>query len=315
MIRTVVFLALSVAVTAAAAQEAPSPPPDVARAQAAMGDLGKRLKAALMAKMQDEGPIAAVDFCHLEAPKIAAAVSAEHGVAVGRTAARLRNPNNAPVPWQAAVLDSFQHKADAGTAPGDLVHVERDGGSLRLARGIALEAPCLTCHGTHIAEPIRQAVAARYPADAATGFSEGDLRGVIWAEVSGHKDETTQSDPRTVIMLSLAERESLREEMRWRMELLSSAMTALAAGDWEAVAKWGDAGAKGGPRGLDFRPSMPEGWFAMSRPTHGRFAALADEARGERRSSEAMKHLAEASGYCVACHAAYRIQTRDAAPR
>lgn len=315
MIRTVVFLALSAAVTAGAAQEASSPPPDVARAQAAMGDLGKRLKTALMARMQAEGPIAAVDFCHAEAPKIAAAVSAEHGVAVGRTAARLRNPNNAPVPWQVAVLESFQQQVDAGKSPGDLVHVERDGGSLRLARGIALEAPCQTCHGTHIADPIREAIAARYPADAATGFSEGDLRGVIWAEVPGQKDEMTQSDSRTVITLSLAERESLREEMRWRLELLSSAMTALAAGDWEAVAKWGNVGAKGGPRGLDFRPSMPEGWFAMSRPTHGRFAALADEAQGERRSSEAMKHLAEAGRYCVACHAAYRIETRDAATR
>lgn len=185
MIRTALFLALTMATALVTAQEPQTPPPDVTRAQAAMGDLGKRLKGALMAKMQAEGPIAAVDFCHVEAPKIAAAVSAEHGVAVGRTAVRLRSPANAPEPWQAAVLKTFQQQAGAGTPPGELAHVEREGGALRIARGIALEAPCQTCHGTRIAEPIRGAVAERYPDDAATGFSEGDLRGVIWAEVRG----------------------------------------------------------------------------------------------------------------------------------
>lgn len=171
------------AAVAAGAQPASVPAEDQARAQAAMADLGQRLKTALTAKMQAQGPLQAVDFCHQQAPQIAAQVSAEHGIAVGRTALRLRNPMNAPNDWQQDVLSAFQHQVDAGTAPGELLHVSRDRGRLRLARGLVVEAPCLVCHGRAIAEPIADAIKARYPDDTATGYAEGDLRGVIWAEV------------------------------------------------------------------------------------------------------------------------------------
>lgn len=175
------LLATSVAVTA---QEPVPLPQDQIRAQAAMADLGQRLKSALVARMQAQGPLAAVDFCHVQAPLIAAEVTAEHGIAVGRTALRLRNPANAPTAWQEATLTRFLREAEAGAPAGGLLHVERDEESLRLARGIATEGPCQICHGSNIAEPIRAAIIARYPEDAATGFSEGDLRGLIWAEVS-----------------------------------------------------------------------------------------------------------------------------------
>jgi len=179
--RALVLLAGLITLGAARAEEA-EVPPDEARAQAAIADLGQRLKGALMSKMQSEGPVAAVDFCHVEAPKIAAAVAQEHGLGIGRTALRHRSPGNAPEPWQADVLERFAQQA-GGTPPGQLRHVERVDGTLRFARGIATEAPCLTCHGPTIAEPVRAAIAARYPGDQATGFSEGDLRGMFWVEI------------------------------------------------------------------------------------------------------------------------------------
>ena len=45
---------------------------DRARAEAAAKDLGQRLRAALVAKMEAAGPVSAIDFCHDEAPSIAA---------------------------------------------------------------------------------------------------------------------------------------------------------------------------------------------------------------------------------------------------
>ena len=307
--------------SAAIAQQAADVPADQARAQAAMADLGQRLKSALVAKMQAQGPLAAVDFCHAQAPQIAADVSAEHGIAVGRTALRVRNPSNAPAPWQEAVLTQFLQQSQAGTPPGRLLHVERESGGLRVARGIATEGPCLVCHGHNIAEPVRDAIKARYPDDAATGFSEGELRGLIWAEIPDAPAPAGPSpgidhdaagaateDPRQPITLDPAARESLRAEMRWRMELLSRAMRALADGDWSALQQAGESGTDGTPRGVDFRVSMPEGWFAMSRPLHRQFAELAAEARGAQRKDVAMEHIARASAYCAACHAAYRIQ-------
>ena len=70
--------------------------PELARAQQAMADLGQRLRAALQATITRDGVVAAVDFCATEAPAIAAAVSSQHGVVVGRSGVRQRNPANAP---------------------------------------------------------------------------------------------------------------------------------------------------------------------------------------------------------------------------
>lgn len=313
--RSIAVMLAAFAVGASAQTQQEQIPPDQARAQAAMADLGQRLKGALVQKMQSEGPVAAVDFCHVEAPKIAQAVSREHGVIVGRTAQRLRSPANALAPWQEPVMAAFLEKAQAGTPPGQLMHAERDEHGARFARGIAVEGPCLVCHGSHLAEPIQHAIAERYPDDAATGFSEGDLRGLIWAEVPSQNatpaEHVQGEDARIVIALDAAQREALRAEMRWRMELLSSAMAALAEGDWEDVARIGEAGTKGNPKGADFRQSLPQGWFAMARPMHEGFSALAKEANTTRRSEHALTHLGQASRYCVACHAAYRIQTHE----
>ncbi len=170
------------AVSWAADAQEPVTRPELRQAEAAMSDLGQRLRVALTQKMQAEGPVAAVDFCHVEAPKIAAAVALEHGVRVGRTAVRHRSPANAPVAWQQGVLEHFAQQAET-TPPQQLFYSEAAGDTLRVARGIPTQAPCLACHGAAIAEPVRAAIAARYPDDSATGFAEGDLRGMFWVEV------------------------------------------------------------------------------------------------------------------------------------
>ncbi len=53
------------------------------------------------------------------------------------------------------------------------------------AAPIPVEGPCLTCHGAResLAPELRQALARRYPEDAAVGYAVGDLRGLVWAEV------------------------------------------------------------------------------------------------------------------------------------
>ncbi|WP_454831455.1 Tll0287-like domain-containing protein [Pseudoxanthomonas wuyuanensis] len=153
------------------------------RAEAAAADLGKALRLALQARMAEGGPVAAVDFCQAQAPAITASVARQHGVAMGRTSLRWRNPGNRPSPWQQAALDEFAARAQAGEAPEQLRYQRRQGGQLHYARGIRTEAACLLCHGSTVAEPIAAAIAAHYPQDAATGFAEGDLRGMLWVEI------------------------------------------------------------------------------------------------------------------------------------
>lgn len=187
--------ALSIGLLAACSEAPTAPPavvdtaqPDAAkRAQAAMQDLSGSLRSALQAVMKQDGALAAVNFCHDEAPKIAAAVSERHGVRVGRTALRHRSEANAPNEWQRPVLEDFQARFESGQAVAELSSSQRDGLpqdiTLRAMRGIPLEPQCQSCHGSEIAPELAEAIAQRYPGDLATGFATGDLRGAIWAEV------------------------------------------------------------------------------------------------------------------------------------
>ena len=159
------------------------------RAKRAAGDFSGRLRAALTDRMQSAGPVAAVDFCHAQAPVIADAVMAKHGVRLGRVAVpgRNRNPGNAPMEWQVEALMRFQAVVDAGAEPGEQLLVQREdlppGVALRMMRGIAVEPGCLACHGRAVAPAVSEAIGRRYPGDAASGFDVGDLRGGLWVEV------------------------------------------------------------------------------------------------------------------------------------
>ena len=159
--------------------------PAVQRAQAAMADLGQSLRSALQQKIAADGVVAAVAFCHDEAPRIAAEVAARHGVAVGRSSVKHRSPANAPNDWQRDVLARFAARVAAGEDAASVTTQSATADKLRVAKGLKIEAPCLTCHGPKdtIAPDVAKAIAAKYPQDLATGFGLGDLRGLIWAEV------------------------------------------------------------------------------------------------------------------------------------
>lgn len=147
-----------------------------AEARAATNRLRVELKSALGAAMQDGGPVAAIEVCHERAPEIAADLSAQTGLAVGRVAVRHRNPANAADPAESAVLAAFE----ARPALDDTV-VVHDGRPTYL-RAIRIDAPaCLTCHGPEesLDPGLRDRIATLYPDDRATGFVAGNLRGAF----------------------------------------------------------------------------------------------------------------------------------------
>lgn len=144
-----------------------------------------RLSGRLMEIMQSEGPAAAIQVCSQEASGIAKSVGDEHGVSIGRTALKLRNPKNVPPEWAKMLLDK-------GTTEPEFVSLP-DGHTGALLP-IKLQATCVVCHGPadEIAEPLRSKLAELYPNDAATGFKEGDLRGWFWVDVPpGSKSKAT----------------------------------------------------------------------------------------------------------------------------
>lgn len=151
----------------------------VGKCQASVKLLQERLQARLAEALSAGGPAAAVLVCRDEAPAIAARISREQGVAVGRTSDRLRNPANAPPAWAAAAVRAArgQRVAAVGEAVFDL------GDRVGLLRPIAAGAPCLACHGpaASMAPEVRTALSKAYPSDQANGYSAGELRGFFWA--------------------------------------------------------------------------------------------------------------------------------------
>lgn len=141
--------------------------------------LQQQLGGKLMAAMKAEGPVHAIDVCHLEAPLIGEQVSTAGEVEVRRTALRYRNPANAPTEQQIAVMEQFaaQLQDDPSQIPETMITL--DNGEQHYMRAIVMQPQCAACHGGSVQEPVLRAIADKYPNDQATGFEVGDLRGAF----------------------------------------------------------------------------------------------------------------------------------------
>ena len=122
----------------------------------------------------EQGPAQAIDVCRLEAPAIATEASVD-GVAIGRTSFRLRNPANAPTVWQQTGLRHYQQSEDR-----EPMLINLEDGRVGYMEPIVTAPMCLACHGSELSAEVKDALSAHYPADQATGFAAGDLRGIFW---------------------------------------------------------------------------------------------------------------------------------------
>lgn len=131
--------------------------------------------------LEQGGAVNAIRVCATRAPVIAAEQGTEHGVRIGRTSWKLRNPDNTPPVWAELAVDERPHKP---------VSFADQNGRFGTLRPIQLAASCLQCHGSpaDLAPGVADALADGYPQDMATGFAEGDLRGWFWVEVPAMAD-------------------------------------------------------------------------------------------------------------------------------
>jgi hypothetical protein len=165
------------------------PHPRLAEGRAISQQFGGELKAALERAIAEGGPASAIKVCRDEAPRIAARLSAEYGATVSRTALKLRNPGNAPQPWQRAGLESFQERLAGGAKPETLeIFDTGPDGSARYLKAIVMAPLCTACHGETLAPGIQRALKEQYPGDQATGFKPGDLRGAFTIEWPAGRD-------------------------------------------------------------------------------------------------------------------------------
>lgn len=155
----------------------------IAASQSAIQTFASTLQGHLMEAMQQGGPTKAIDVCRQRAPEIAADLSAETGWTVGRTSLKLRNPDNAPDEWERAVLEEFDARRAEGVPAAELSRFEivEDGDErvFRFMRAIPTAGLCLSCHGSQLSGEIQHALERFYPADEATGYVDGDVRGAF----------------------------------------------------------------------------------------------------------------------------------------
>lgn len=141
----------------------------------AVQTMAGRLMGELTTALDGDGSDGAIEVCSMRAPEIAAVVSNEYGVVLGRTSQRLRNQSNLPPEWASDLV------ADEVATPTWLVGPD---GQVAGLLPIMTKAECGMCHGPR--EEISEEVIAKlddyYPDDVAIGFAEGDLRGWIWVE-------------------------------------------------------------------------------------------------------------------------------------
>jgi hypothetical protein len=172
-----VLIALTLPLASRAAE------PSAAAGRAISASFAGELRTALEKALGEKGPVGAIGVCREEAPAIAARLSEEHGASVKRTGLRVRNPGNAPRPWELAALQNFEAQLARGTRMDQLELFEsRPDGGARYLKAIAVQPLCLTCHGENIAPEVRAAITKHYPGDQATGFKVNDLRGAFSVE-------------------------------------------------------------------------------------------------------------------------------------
>ena len=148
--------------------------------------LGSALKKEVKSKMKEDPTGAlAMGFCSTKAEEITEKVNNQlpHYADVRRTALKVRNPKNAPDATDTKVMEAYEKAIEEGKfTPKDIKMVEV-GDTYRIYKPLVTKKLCITCHGANLSDDIKAVLKKVYPNDKATGFKEGDLRGVIVAEI------------------------------------------------------------------------------------------------------------------------------------
>ena len=137
----------------------------------------KTLSSRLKSAMQTGGPHKAIEVCSKDAMRLTDSLSQVLNIKIKRTSHKIRNPQNSPDEWEQKVINHYlkQIAENQELKP----YVEQVNGKWRYAKPIIIKPQCLVCHGEPSGE-IKDLLQKYYPQDQATGFKEGELRG-IWS--------------------------------------------------------------------------------------------------------------------------------------
>lgn len=144
----------------------------------------KTLAGELMRTIQNEGMVAAIDYCNVVAYPLMDSLSRVYNASIKRASLRARNPKDAPNPFEAQMLEAYQYAVEQNQPAEADIQLSDDREYVLYSKPITIQKGiCLSCHGT-AGEQITPDVVAKidelYPNDNAKGHAMGDLRG-IWS--------------------------------------------------------------------------------------------------------------------------------------
>lgn len=152
--------------------------------------LGKNLKHAL----QNGGIENAIAFCNLNAMPLVDSLNKRFGAEIRRASLKPRNPNNVPNDLEKELLEAYAYQWKDSILLQTNVQALEGNKYLFTSPIFVDNALCLACHGTYDNGLLKKSddfIKSKYPDDQATGYRNGDLRG-IWS-ITISKKKVVQS--------------------------------------------------------------------------------------------------------------------------
>jgi len=145
-----------------------------------------QLKTTLKANIELGGLKRGLAGCNSVAKNMAVQ-STTGGWNLARTSLKIRNPENAPTPWEKSQLETFATSFENGK-PIEQLKVERLSSigtnkiRYKYMKGIKAEAVCMNCHGSNLSSDVKSHLNQQFPNDLAVGYKVGDLMGAFVLE-------------------------------------------------------------------------------------------------------------------------------------
>ncbi len=138
--------------------------------------LGKNL----MGTMKEKGTNEALQFCNIKAIPLTDSMATVHRARIKRVSDKTRNSNNKANETELKSIESFKNVLVNGEEIKPILETKND--SVYFYYPIVTNGMCLKCHGSKetIDPDVLASLNKLYPTDAATGYTENEVRG-IWS--------------------------------------------------------------------------------------------------------------------------------------
>ena len=124
------------------------------------------------------GLVNALAYCNTKALPLTDSLSSLYNVDIKRTSLKFRNPENKPTEREREILNQYELTKENGQLLQAMIGNVDDGKSFYAP--IIMQAACIKCHGEKSNISVYDSILDLYPEDLATGYIQGDLRG-MWS--------------------------------------------------------------------------------------------------------------------------------------